>query len=76
MSNEHHRYFWHVGLSLSRTLNALCGSHGDVTFSAQSWEMLLRGSRLGYIRVCLIDGMMGQSHCLDSWAWHHKHGLI
>jgi hypothetical protein len=70
------RYLKEIGRGGSRLLNAMFGGPGDVTFSAWSWELVLRGSAWGRWRVRVLDAISGENHCYDAWIWHRTRGLI
>lgn len=58
--------------ALSRLLNALCGGPAWMTFSAYSFELHHRGSRVGRTRVRVVDGLLGCGHCADAWISHRR----
>jgi hypothetical protein len=65
-----------VARASSRLVNAVLGGEGDTTFSAYSYELKLRGSMWGYIRVWFVDSILGKGHCLDGWEWHQERNLF
>jgi hypothetical protein len=65
-----------IGRASSRLLNAILGGEGDVTFSAYSEELRLRGDTWGVLRVKFVDTFMGKGHCADSWQWHQERRLF
>lgn len=71
-------YFRQVGRAASRLLNALVGGDGASTFSAQSYDLALRGSAWGRWRVRFVDALPpnGAGHCAEAFAWHVEHGLL
>jgi len=67
-----------IGRGCSRVLNGCMDGTGDVTFSAQSWDAMLKGKPLGAQRVAFVDALPGngEGHCLDAWRWHKDHDLL
>lgn len=66
-----------IGRALSRLLNALFAGEGDCTFSAWSWELRMRGSGWGPLRVRVVDWLnRTPGHCETAWQWHAAHGLL
>jgi hypothetical protein len=66
-----------VGRALSRLANAVAGGEGDCTLSAWSWEMHRLGSRIGTVRVVVIDRInRDPGHCHTAWLWHDERGLL
>jgi hypothetical protein len=67
-----------IARGASRTLNGVWDGTGDVTFSAQSWDALLKGKRWGEERVALVDSLPGNGvdHCKNAWLWHRDHNLL
>lgn len=67
-----------IGRGASRTFNGVMEGTGDVTFSAGSWDALLKGKRWAKERVAFVDSLPGngQGHCEESWWWAREHGLL
>ena len=67
-----------VGRGYSRTLNGAWDGTGDVTFSAQRWDHLLRGKPHAKDMVEFVDMLPfnGSGHCFRAWLWHVSHGLL
>lgn len=71
-------WFKQVARATSRMLNAVCGGDGDTTFSAGSYDLVVRGSPWGPRRVRFVDGLPfnAPGHCEEAWGWHVLHGLL
>lgn len=67
-----------VARASSRMLNAVTGGDGAATFSAGSYDRLVRGSAWGRVAVAIVDGLPfnGPGHCEEAWSWHVEHGLL
>jgi len=67
-----------IGRGATRTFNGCMDGTGDVTFSAQSWDAMLKGKRWGPERVAFVDSLPGngEDHCRESWLWARDHGLL
>lgn len=64
---------------VSRTLNAVLGGDGAVTFSARVWDAARRGSRVGHWLAAAIDLALRwkeRDHCRLAWEWHQARGLL
>lgn len=68
---------WHLAefLSwLSCGLNVLTGGEREMTFSAGSWHLKMKGAKLGHARVFLVDNLSrlwgdGPGHCEEAYAY-------
>lgn len=62
---------------MSRTLNGAVDGNGDVTFSAWSYWMLLRGKTWGKRRVQFVDWITREpGHCERWYHWHKERKLF
>ncbi len=66
-----------IARGMSRTLSGVFDGTGDVTYSAYSYHMMLRGKKSGAHRVRFVDWINGEDgHCQRAWEWHEQHGLF
>lgn len=62
---------------MSRTLSGLFDGNGDITFSAWSYWMVLRGKKWGPARVKFVDTInFSEGHCYRAYLWHDAHKLF
>ena len=70
-------YAEETGSGASCLLNALTGGPRTVTFSAWSWELLVREKRGAAFRVHAVDGFgLRNGHCAMAWRSHVARGLL
>lgn len=66
-----------IGRGLSRTLSGVWDGNGDVTFSAWSYHMVVRGKKWGPFRVRFVDAVTFESgHCELYYKWHKERRLF
>jgi hypothetical protein len=67
-----------IARGMSRTLNGCWDGTGDVTFSANSYNVMLKGKPSGKARVRFVDGLFfnGPDHCRRAYLWHADHHLF
>lgn len=62
---------------MSRTLSGCFDGNGDVTYSAWSYWMALRGKEWGPRRVAFVDAVnRSKGHCRRAYEWHEAHKLF
>ncbi|WP_156963693.1 hypothetical protein [Muricoccus aerilatus] len=70
-------YAEETGSGASCLLNALTGGPRTVTFSAWSWQLVLRGKRGAEFRRWAVDGFgLRDGHCAAAWRSHIARGLL
>lgn len=62
-------YLHYVFVAVDQLFNALSGGFPDETYSSRAW----RERESHPFRVTVIDFILGENHCSNTWNWERMH---